>query len=1397
MSHPLSRTAILAPVAAILFSTLAIPSSADNVVYGNPYGASIKHPGSAKQCSEIEVVVTSGDGHEWIYAKSSPGLGAIRTWTEKCGWYPGPCVSDAGGGTSSDWNPSIGYRGPLHIRYLVTAGSAAVVEWWLTYMGPNFTSHSYSTYESRTLMAVTDAGKPYYLTLDAGSWVAPPVIPADGASTTAISVRLMGANCTGQASDVTLSTTLGTLQAGTASGKSVTVRTASNGTASATLRADTTAGIATVTASAKGVTETTKAYMYGLLISAPTELPANGTASGIVTATLDCNGSPPPLEDHLRNKITIGLSTSAGTLVLPAAGSTPAASVSGNPSPLGQLVASLQSTKEPQTANLRATSGGVEAFATTEFTGPKVRLTAQRTEYASVASASGMQGLPGSLPLGSQVPYRDVVEPTRYGRSTVEVTATLSLGTSTASGKVILLTSPQRDAAGGSFIDFPPSVTTGADGTVKFTLVTQDLFNASIALPHIKLVATYAEDHSVTHELDVPTVDNFAAVLSRYNTTLGGGPVNDAAVRDAIDMMAPADKAQLTNLYPGLRNDLLASSAYRSAYAAISSRHDAFIANTSPWWQHEVLTFLNNLQWTSLSSTTGSGDERWLLNGLHYGPLFVEGDRHLAVVLYPQGESWQGGHARVLDPWMEQQAWYCTYTDWKAVLADPQLQRAGSGVDVQSHEFTAGTFGGTNGPSGHYPTNGKPYYADVDAVPEPWDPTAAPSFSDYFEFMDTVFVQCPVYVTIEDAQGRKSGYAPAPASAPTVDEIPGALRSTLKGPDGTLRWAFTLPKDAPVTLRIRAYGTGPMTLTFVRAAQGRRWVYPGVPVTVGDTATLAFVPSATTPPPLQFAGGRTVQGAVEAIGLTGASPDDVVVGGGRQVTIGGVVFAGGGLLQQGATVTIDGRAATGVTVLNGSTLTARVPAGTTEGAADIVVRNPGGGQATLAGGLTYYMARHYFAEGATSDFFGTRLALLNPSTLPAEVTLHFQDASGHVFQHAVPVPSMRRVTVDPKVLLPAGGHEFSTLVEATQHLVVDRTMSWSSSGYGSHAETSLAAPATTWYLAEGATHSGFDLFYLLQNPNDAVAQATVTFLLPAPAAPVVKRYQLTPNSRTNIWVDYVEGLGSTDVSARIDADLPVIVERAMYLNRPGRMFDAGHESAGVTKPSTNWFLAEGATGDLFDLFVLVANPSTQAATIEARYLLASGTVYTKTYEVPPSSRFNIWVDLEEIPPGSGQHPLANAEVSTTITSTNGVPIIVERAMWWPGGPATWHEAHNSPGATATGTVWALAEGEVGGPANAATYILIANTSSEAGSARVTLVFEDGSSAERIYGLVASSRFNVAVASEFPEASGKRFAALVESLGTSPAQLVVERAMYSDANGVWWAAGTNALATRLR
>jgi hypothetical protein len=67
---------------------------------------------------------------------------------------------------------------------------------------------------------------------------------------------------------------------------------------------------------------------------------------------------------------------------------------------------------------------------------------------------------------------------------------------------------------------------------------------------------------------------------------------------------------------------------------------------------------------------------------------------------------------------------------------------------------------------------------------------------------------------------------------------------------------------------------------------------------------------------------------------------------------------------------------------------------------------------------------------------------------------------------------------------------------------------------------------------------------------------------------------------------------------------------------------------------------------------------------------------------------------------------------------------------------------------------------------------------------------------RTFAVAARSRFNVDVGNEFPLAAGRRFAASLESAGSDAVQLVVERAVYSNAGGVGWAAGANALGVRL-
>lgn len=432
----------------------------------------------------------------------------------------------------------------------------------------------------------------------------------------------------------------------------------------------------------------------------------------------------------------------------------------------------------------------------------------------------------------------------------------------------------------------------------------------------------------------------------------------------------------------------------------------------------------------------------------------------------------------------------------------------------------------------------------------------------------------------------------------------------------------------------------------------------------------------------------------------------------------------------------------------------------------------------------------YLAEGATSSFFSTRIALANPSSESANVLLRFLRNDSVPTGHFVVLPPLSRRTVTVADVPGLQTAEFSTIVESDRAIVVDRSMSWDARGYGTHLETAVLAPAATWYLAEGATSDPFELFYLLQNPNESASRARVRFVL-ASGDEIERFYDVPAGTRVTVWVDQADPrLAAAELSGIVDvvSGAPIIVERAMYLSRPEAFFAAGHESAGTQTPSTQWYLAEGATGPYFDTFVLVLNPTDTTANVRVQYLLGNGVPVVKSYVIGPRRRATIWVDVEDA-------RLADTGFGAVVETTNGVPIVVERSMWWPSG--NWQEAHSARASRVTSRRWGLAEGESGGIFAAQTFVLISNVSTFSTSINISVLFEDRAAITRTISLGPSSRYALSVPDLFPEAAGRRFSTLVESGGGQPGQLVVEQAIYTTpTGGPTWGAGAAEGATPL-
>ena len=208
-----------------------------------------------------------------------------------------------------------------------------------------------------------------------------------------------------------------------------------------------------------------------------------------------------------------------------------------------------------------------------------------------------------------------------------------------------------------------------------------------------------------------------------------------------------------------------------------------------------------------------------------------------------------------------------------------------------------------------------------------------------------------------------------------------------------------------------------------------------------------------------------------------------------------------------------------------------------------------------------------------------------------------------------------------------------------------------------------------------------------------------------------------------------------------------------------------------------WFLAEGATGPLLDMDILVANPNATPADITLTFLNRYGLPpVTHSLTMPAASRATIRANNV---PGE-----ENAEPSVVVECTNGLDILVERSMYWP--RTGWHAGHNSPGVTTTSTIWYLAEGAINNYFE--TYILVANPDpTEAADVVVTFLRADGTTIDWPMTLAPNSRDNVVVHRDVPELIDESFATVVES--RNGVGIVVERAMYWGPN---WKGGHGGL-----
>jgi autotransporter-associated beta strand protein len=317
----------------------------------------------------------------------------------------------------------------------------------------------------------------------------------------------------------------------------------------------------------------------------------------------------------------------------------------------------------------------------------------------------------------------------------------------------------------------------------------------------------------------------------------------------------------------------------------------------------------------------------------------------------------------------------------------------------------------------------------------------------------------------------------------------------------------------------------------------------------------------------------------------------------------------------------------------------------------------------------------YFAEGS-QGYFHTYFLLFNPNITPTVAHVTYLMEGGEAIMRDYPVPASTRVTVDAAELPELMHRSFGARIVFDQPALAERAMYFGETPLytGGAAAAGVTAPATNWYLAEGATGSFFDTFVLIANPNDAPANLTLTYL-PDSGQPIEKTRRLEAHQRLTLnLADQDAALVNASVSTRVSSDQPVVVERSQYWPH-GNWYES-HANAGQTATGLTWGLAEGRVGGASDArtFILIANPGANAAVITATFLRTDGTSTIKNFTVQPTSRFTIAIDGD----ANGHAPeLTNESFATIVTSTE--PVIVERSLYTSTNGVIWTAGTNSTG----------------------------------------------------------------------------------------------------------------------
>src|SRR5438445_628578 len=178
-------------------------------------------------------------------------------------------------------------------------------------------------------------------------------------------------------------------------------------------------------------------------------------------------------------------------------------------------------------------------------------------------------------------------------------------------------------------------------------------------------------------------------------------------------------------------------------------------------------------------------------------------------------------------------------------------------------------------------------------------------------------------------------------------------------------------------------------------------------------------------------------------------------------------------------------------------------------------------------------------------------------------------------------------------------------------------------------------------------------------------------------------------------------------------------------------------AAGAGTPRGEWDLAEGSTLAVFQEYITVQNPSNADAQVAVSYGLEGAAGKSSTLTVRAHSRATVDVNAP-LQAGSGQ-----TGVSARVESANGIPILVERPMYFArdlaGTGSPLDGGHVAPGSAPQSTSF-FAEGTV--LPGWSEFLTLFNPGAATVSVTVDYLLEGAPPQRRTYDVAAGTRRTV-------------------------------------------------------